>query len=142
MRNSDANAAILSLAPGNGGSGTANVSLTSNPNEVAFGYTLVQPGTYSITETSTFDVMFSGSLPRHLMFEMSLYAVGGTSLDFFSTAQVSFDLPPGTSITSDGGFVQTASVPEPSAIVLLLSGAPMIAAGLWLRSRSSRGRPS
>ncbi|MBI5237033.1 MAG: PEP-CTERM sorting domain-containing protein, partial [Deltaproteobacteria bacterium] len=35
-----------------------------------------------------------------------------------------FDLPSGTSITSDGGYTQTAqsSVPEPSTLLLLGSG--------------------
>jgi hypothetical protein len=134
----DANGAILVLHPGNGGSGGASVSLTSNPSEVANGYTLVQPGTYPVSESSTFNVAFSGNQGTQLTFVMSLYGVGGVSLDFFSTAQISFDLPPGTSITSDGGFVQSASVPEPSTIVLVLSGLPIIVAGLRHCSKSSR----
>ncbi len=137
---SDPNAAVLSLAPGNGGTGSANVSLTTNPNFATNGFTLVQPGTYSITETSTFDVSFSGSQGRQLMSEMSLYALGGASLDFFATAKISFDLPEGTSMISDGGFFQSSSVPEPPTSVLLISALPIIAVGLWHRWRLSRGR--
>ena len=135
---SDPNAAILALAQATGGT-SADVSLTTDPNLVPNGYTLVQPGTYSITATSTFDVSFSGTQGRQLTSEMFLYALGGASLDFFMTARISFDLPQGTSMISDGGFFQTSSVPEPAIVVLVLSGLPVIAVGIWQRSRTSRG---
>jgi hypothetical protein len=138
----DANFGILTLAPGNGGTGTTSIGLTSDPSSVDATTTLVQPGSYPVSEISTFDVTFQGSQPLHLIFEMSLQAIGGVSLDFSSTAHISFDLPPGTSVTSAGGFVQTASVPEPSSIVLILAGLATIAPGIRLcrwalpRSRS------
>ncbi|MBI5196004.1 MAG: PEP-CTERM sorting domain-containing protein, partial [Nitrospirae bacterium] len=49
---------------------------------------------------------------------------GGGSSDFFNTAAISFNLPPGTWITSDGGYTQggQAPVPEPSTLLLLGSG--------------------
>jgi len=48
---------------------------------------------------------------------------GDISVDFFNTATLSFILPEGTSITSEGGFSQTtAPVPLPSALLLLGSG--------------------
>ena len=79
----DANAAILVLNPGNGGAGNNSVSLSSNPDEAGNGYTIVPPGTYAITASSTFDVSFSPGQGKLLTFEMSLYAVGGGALDFF-----------------------------------------------------------
>jgi hypothetical protein len=128
----DANFGILTLAPGNGGIGTTSIGLTSDPSSVDATTTIVQPGSYSVSEISTFDVTFQGSLPQHQIFVMSLRAFGGASLDFSSTARVSFDLPKGTSVTSAGGFVQTASVPEPSSIVVLLCGLAIIAPGIRL----------
>ena len=138
----DANFGILTLAPGNGGIGTTSIGLTSDPSSVDATTTLVQPGSYSVSEISTFDVTFQGSLPQHLIFEMSLRAFGGVSLDFSSTARVSFDLPNGTSVTSAGGFVQTASVPEPSSIFLALAGLAILAPGLWVCRGSSPRRRS
>ena len=48
---------------------------------------------------------------------------GGTS-DFGGTGAISFALPDGTWITSEGGFYQTttAPIPEPSTMLLLGSG--------------------
>lgn len=48
---------------------------------------------------------------------------GGTS-DFGATGAISFALPKGTWISSDGGFYQTtgAPIPEPSTFLLLVSG--------------------
>ena len=43
---------------------------------------------------------------------------GGTTFDFLSTARLSFDLPPGVSVTSTGGF----TVPEPGTRTLLAIG--------------------
>jgi hypothetical protein len=45
---------------------------------------------------------------------------GDVSVDFFNTATLSFILPKGTSITSEGGFSQTnAPVPLPALLLLL-----------------------
>jgi hypothetical protein len=134
----DANFGILTLAPGNGGKGTTSVGLTTGASSVDATTTLVHPGTYAVSETTTFDVTFTGTQPEHLIFEMSLRAIAGVSIDFLSTAHVSFDLPPGTSVTSAGGFIQTANVPEPSSIVLALAGLAILAPGLWIWRRSGQ----
>src|SRR5262249_5904619 len=135
----DANFGVLTLAPGNGGNGTTSVGLTTGASSVDATTTLVHPGTYAVSETTTFDVTFTGTQPEHLMFEMSLRAIAGVSIDFLLTAQVSFDLPPGNSVTSAGGFIQTASVPEPSSIVLALAGLAILAPGHRF-CRGSRNR--
>ncbi len=53
---SDANDAILVLHPSTGGPLGSSVFLSSNPDQAANGFTIVQPGTYPISLTSTFDV--------------------------------------------------------------------------------------
>ena len=67
---------------------------------------------------------------------------GGTS-DFGATGAISFALPEGTSITSEGGFSQTnpipgaTPVPAPSTLLLLGGG---LAGGALLRKRSGSAR--
>lgn len=67
--------------------------------------------TLNITEGNPFDLSYG-------LHTIGTY--GGTS-DFGATAAISFDLPAGTSITSDGGYTQTA-VPVPPAVWLFGSG--------------------
>lgn len=54
--------------------------------------------------------------------------------DFSATASLGFELPPGTSITSTGGFFQ-AAVPIPAAWILLSSGLLGVAGFRRLRDR-------
>ena len=67
---------------------------------------------------------------------------GGTS-DFGATGAISFALPEGTSITSEGGFSQTNSIPETSPVpapsTLLLLGGGLAGVAL-LRKRSGSVR--
>lgn len=67
--------------------------------------------TLNITEGNPFDLSYG-------LHTIGTY--GGTS-DFGSTAAISFNLPAGTSITSDGGYTQ-AAVPVPAAAWLFGSG--------------------
>jgi hypothetical protein len=55
---------------------------------------------------------------------MRLAPSEGAQFDFLDTAQLVIDLPPGVSVTSDGGFfAQGASiVPEPSTWAMMLIG--------------------
>ena len=71
---------------------------------------------------------------------MQLSAIDGTVLDFLHSAHLLIELPPGVSVTSDGGFLATGStpyVPEPSSLLMLGSAASFLS--LLLRRSTSRG---
>ena len=73
----------------------------------------------------TFRVSGTLAKPDSLSFDFLLAAsgVGGASLNLSDTAQLSFVLPPGVDVNTDGGFSQSGSaVPEPSSVVLLGTG--------------------
>jgi hypothetical protein len=66
-------------------------------------------------------------IPFGLSFTLYAYVQGKAGVDFSNTATLSFDLPEGTSISSEGGFFQSATpvpepIPEPTTMLLLGSG--------------------
>jgi hypothetical protein len=83
------------------------------------------------------DLDFSGVMvvtgDAFLDLEMQLHAFGnpvaGTDLDFLHTARLVLDLPPGVSVTSDGGFSAAggAAIPEPSSALPLATGLGLLA---------------
>ena len=69
---------------------------------------------------------------------MQLSAIDGTLLDFLDSARLVIDLPPGASVTSDGGLSVVGpapGVPEPSSALLLAAGLGLLGAA----RRQSRG---
>ena len=85
-------------------------------------YTVVAPDTpFPIDLFVSDSFTFSGGLDVPFNFLLSATGIYGASLDLFDTAQVTFALLPGTSVTTDGGFFQSGStpMPEPSSFSLL-----------------------
>jgi len=78
---------------------------------------------------------FTGTLDIPFNFLLLATGIGGASLDLFHTAQLNFDLSPGVSVSTDGGFFQSgsAAVPEPSSILLL--GGAVVALARYGRRR-------
>lgn len=67
----------------------------------------------------------TAGVPFSLYYDLSTGAYLNAVSDFGHTASLSFTLPAGTSISSTGGYTQSASasaVPEPSTLLLLGSG--------------------
>jgi hypothetical protein len=61
-----------------------------------------------------------------------------SALDF-QGVQMSFILPPGASVTTDGGFIQTGSVPEPSTLLLgALGGTLMVLSDVLRRMAGAK----
>jgi len=97
-------------------------SLTTSPGAVVPGTTLVSPGAHPVNLNTMQTFLAHNDEMHNLTFELRVVGVNGAALDFFHTAQVSFDLPAGASVTSDGGFFQgpsVSAVPEPKSYVLL-----------------------
>jgi hypothetical protein len=94
-------------------------------------------GTTPVHLTTDFSfVVDPNNLSPELAFDLRLSGGNGAALDFSHTAQVTFDLPPGVTVTSDGGFFQSgepSSVPEPSSLALLAVG--VVTAGLTAARR-------
>lgn len=100
--------------------------------------TFTKPGydsDVSLTANATFAVADDS---RVIDSGFSLFSDSGAVLDFFSTVHLTFDLPSGVRVISDGGFVQPATVPEPSALALIGTG--MLALCLCRRWRTHAGR--
>jgi hypothetical protein len=136
----DGNAGVASVSvnsPGGGLTGTLfdQVALTSSPGTALTGIPLVGPGSYPIGLTTDFsfdvDPNDPSTLSRDFTFDLRITGSNGVALDLFHTAQVSFDLPPGVTVTSEGGFFQSGptSVPEPSTLTLLAIGIGMASFG-------------
>lgn len=72
-------------------------------------------------------------VPQAIDLEMQLSAIDGSQLDFLDVLdpRLVIDLPPGVSVTSDGGFSAVGpapGVPEPSSALLLAAGLGLLAA--------------
>ena len=90
------------------------------------------PISFDITGTK----METNSIPQDLVLSMQLGAIQGTLLDFLHSAILVVDLPPGVSVTSDGGFAAVGtspSIPEPSSLMILGSATLVLAASLYRR---------
>jgi hypothetical protein len=86
-----------------------------------------------LSASITFQANVGTAFP--LLYFLRLDTNHETEFDFLSTAQLRFDLPPGVSISSTGGFA-LAAVPEPAGLVLLGTGAvALLGYGAWRRSR-------
>jgi hypothetical protein len=108
------------------------------------GYTVPTPNVpfaIDLVVQDTFSVSGTAANPDkvHFTFLLSASGFGGASLDV-SAAQLSFDVPRGFSVCTDGGFSQgfgTSAVSEPSSLLLLGS----VLAGLfgygWRRKRQA-----
>jgi hypothetical protein len=105
--------------------GTNPLSVSTNP-----GSTLQIPPNvpFPIHQEADFTFDVTGGQANDLFIELQLTGIGGAAMDFAHTVQLSFDLPPGVSVSTDGGFFQAGAptVPEPSGLILLGSGAAAV----------------
>lgn len=90
-----------------------------------------------IHRETTFDLDIVAGVPFDIYYALDArggwaYGGSGGQSDFGATGALSFDLPFGTTINSDGGFSQS-NIPEPAASVLI--GSSLFAAALRRRSR-------
>lgn len=107
--------------------GVPNLSTPSTTQWYAYNLSNTYIGPGFSAEAATIDQVLTITLdatagsPFGLSYYLNTSAGGIASSNFFGTAQLSFDLPTGTSISSDGGYFQTA-VPLPPAVWLFGSG--------------------
>jgi|GEM_PF-3965637 len=90
-----------------------------------------------IHRETTFDLDIVAGVPFDIYYAMDAhggwaYGGSGGQSDFGATGALSFDLPFGTTLNSDGGFSQS-NIPEPATAVLI--GSSLFAAALRRRSR-------
>jgi hypothetical protein len=83
---------------------------------------------------ATFSVVDGES--RVLDTELQLLGLCGALLDFSDGARLTFDLSAGVTVRGDGGYFQSATVPEPSSCVMLASSAVIAAIGHVIRRRA------
>jgi hypothetical protein len=116
------------------GKPTISQSFTTDPNQpsifvppnVHFSIHLDLARSFSVVDNS-----------RVLQSTFAVVSSDGASLDFLSTAQLRFDLLPGVTATSDAGYFQGGSVPEPSTMVL--AGMGMLALGILVLGHRGGG---
>jgi len=134
--------AAVSLSIGGGGTGNnfAQVGFSTTPTLAGTALTIVPPGSIAVHFDTFFTFLARDLQSRDLVLELQVAGISGAALDFSNTARLTFDLPPGTSVSTDGGFVQTGSVPEPSTMVLVLLSLPIVGSWLWLRALNARPR--
>src|SRR5262249_20725044 len=84
---------------------------------------------------TTFNLSGAADVP--FSFSLRLTGQAGASVDLFDTAQLSFNLPPGVSVTTDGGFA--SAVPEPTSLPLVALGGTLLVL-LTVRRRVKRRR--
>jgi hypothetical protein len=104
--------------------------------------TLGVPFPIDLVVQKTFSVSGTAANPddEHFTFELLATGYNRVSLDVSHTAQLSFVLPPGVSVTTDGGFSQgfgTSAVPEPSSFLLLGAGFAGLFGYGWRRKRQA-----
>jgi hypothetical protein len=129
---------IVGAPPGTGLKLFDQVALTTTPGDASLpGVTLVDPGTIPV-DLSTDFIVDPSKGPFEFSFDLRLSGGNGAALDFAHTAEVTFDLPPGITVTSLGGFQSPATaVPEPRSI-LSLAVALVSLGAVWWRRRHLR----
>jgi hypothetical protein len=96
-----------------------------------------------ITEILTITLAGRTEQPFGLEYTLNADAFSIGTADFFSTFDLSFDLPDGVTVSSSSGFSQTGgptAIPEPTTMVLLGSG--VVALAIHGRRRYRRRRPA
>jgi hypothetical protein len=127
----------VGVPPGTGLKLFDQVALTTSPGDANLpGVTLVEPGTIPVDLSTDFMVDPSKG-PFEYTFDLRLSGGNGAALDFAHTAEVTFDLPPGVTVTSLGGFQSATAVPEPPSIRLLGVVLVVLGAVCWRRRQPS-----
>jgi hypothetical protein len=108
-------------------SGPEHIATAQFASKPLQGYTVPIPNVpffIDLVVEDTFRVSGTTANPDDVPFFFLLTAsgLGGASLNLSDTSQLSFVLQPGVSVSTDGGFSQSGSVPEPSSLLLLSAG--------------------
>jgi PEP-CTERM motif len=112
---------------------------SSSPGDIPVTPNVVFP----IEEVSQLSLLAQSDIPFSVDAGLTLNGEGGASFDFLSTAQLSFDLPPGATVTSDSGFFQAGpavGTPEPASLTLASLGVMGLVGYGWRRRMSAAGQ--